>query len=57
MELVTGDGSVRRASPPTDDPDAFAAAQVSVGALGAVSTLILQCVPGVQPPRRGGADP
>lgn len=44
MELVDGDGSVLHLSP-EDDPDAFAAAQVSIGALGAISSLTLQCVP------------
>ena len=44
IELVTGDGTVRTLSA-TDDPDAFAAAKVSLGALGAVSTISLQCVP------------
>ena len=44
MELVTGDGSVRSLSP-ADDADAFDAAKVSVGALGVVSTITLQCVP------------
>jgi FAD-linked oxidoreductase len=44
MELVTGDGSVVSLSA-DDDPEAFAAAKVSVGALGAVSTISLRCVP------------
>ncbi len=44
MELVTADGSVRTLSG-AEDPDAFAAAKVSVGALGAVSTITLQCIP------------
>jgi len=44
VELVTGDGSVRTLSA-TDDPDAFEAAKVSVGALGVVSSITLQCVP------------
>jgi L-gulono-1,4-lactone dehydrogenase len=44
MELVTGDGSVVALSE-AEDPDAFGAAKVSVGALGAVSTITLQCVP------------
>ncbi len=43
-ELVTADGSVRSLSA-DDDGDAFEAARVSIGALGAVSTLTLQCVP------------
>jgi L-gulonolactone oxidase len=44
MELVAGDGSVVELTP-EDDPVMFSAAQVSVGALGAVSTITLQCVP------------
>jgi len=44
MELVTAQGAVVALSV-NDDPDAFSAARVSVGALGAVSTLTLQCVP------------
>jgi len=44
MELVTGDGSVLELSP-TSDGGAFEAALVSVGALGAVSTVTLQCIP------------
>jgi FAD-linked oxidoreductase len=44
MELVTGDGTVHTLSK-DDDPEAFEVARVSVGALGAVATLTLQCVP------------
>jgi FAD-linked oxidoreductase len=44
IELVVADGSVRTLSA-TDDPEGFAAAKVSLGALGAVSTISLQCVP------------
>jgi L-gulonolactone oxidase len=44
IELVTGNGSVVELSP-SSDPVMFSAAQVSVGALGAVSTVTLQCVP------------
>ena len=44
VELVTADGSVLQLSA-HEDPQAFAAAKVSVGALGAISTLTLQCVP------------
>jgi FAD-linked oxidoreductase len=44
IELVTADGSVLTLSA-EEDPEAFSAARVSVGALGAVSALTLQCVP------------
>ena len=44
IDLVTGDGSVRTLSAAAD-PEAFAAAKVSLGALGAVATISLQCVP------------
>jgi L-gulono-1,4-lactone dehydrogenase len=44
IELITGDGSVRTLTA-GDDPDAFNAAKVSVGALGMVSSVTLQCVP------------
>jgi len=43
MELVTAGGSVVRLSA-GEDPEAFAAAKVSIGALGVVSSLTLQCV-------------
>jgi L-gulonolactone oxidase len=45
IELVTADGEVVELTP-DNDKAMFAAAQVSVGALGAVSTVTLQCVPG-----------
>jgi L-gulonolactone oxidase len=44
MRLVTADGSVLDLSAERD-PDAFAAAQVGLGALGLVSTVTVQCVP------------
>jgi L-gulonolactone oxidase len=44
IELVTADGEVAHLSP-EHDAAMFSAAQVSVGALGAVSTVTLQCVP------------
>ena len=44
VELVTGDGSVVQLSA-EDDPAAFEAAQVGLGALGVLSNLTLQCVP------------
>ncbi|MHB8467276.1 MAG: D-arabinono-1,4-lactone oxidase [Acidimicrobiales bacterium] len=44
IELVTADGSVLHLSA-DEDPAAFSAARVSVGALGAISSLTLQCVP------------
>jgi L-gulonolactone oxidase len=44
LELVTGDGSVVRLSE-RDDPDAWRAARVSVGALGVVTAVTLQAVP------------
>ena len=44
MDLVTADGSVLRCSE-TEEPDVLAAARVSLGALGAISTVTLQCVP------------
>jgi len=46
IELITADGRVRWLSASAgDDPEAFAAARVSVGALGVVSAVRLQCVP------------
>jgi len=46
IELLTADGAVRWLSlGPDGDADAFRAAQVSVGALGVVSAVRLQCVP------------
>lgn len=44
MEVVTADGAVHRLDP-DQDPEAFSVARVSLGALGAVSTLTLRCVP------------
>jgi L-gulono-1,4-lactone dehydrogenase len=44
IELVTAEGSVLNLSA-AEDPEAFEVARVSVGALGAVSSLTLQCVP------------
>jgi len=44
LDLVTADGSVRSCSA-EDDPDLFAAARVSVGALGVLASVTLQCVP------------
>lgn len=44
LELVLADGSVVTASRKTD-PELFAAARVSLGALGVVSSVTLQCVP------------
>jgi L-gulono-1,4-lactone dehydrogenase len=44
LELVLADGSVVSCSAQRR-PDLFSAAQVSVGALGVISTVTLQCVP------------
>ena len=44
MELITAGGEVRTLNA-AEDPETFHAARVSVGALGAISTLTLQCVP------------
>jgi len=44
LELVTGDGSVLTCSA-SDHPDVFAAARVSLGALGIVTAVTLQCEP------------
>jgi L-gulono-1,4-lactone dehydrogenase len=44
LELVLADGSVVSCSA-TERPDLFNAARVSVGALGVLSTVSLQCVP------------
>jgi FAD-linked oxidoreductase len=44
LELVTADGSVLRCSA-EENPDVFAAARISVGALGVITSLTLQCVP------------
>jgi len=44
LELVTGDGSVVTCSP-TERPELFEAARISVGALGIITRVTLQCVP------------
>ncbi len=44
LELVLADGTVTRCSA-TDRPELFAAARVSLGALGLLSTVTLQCRP------------
>jgi L-gulonolactone oxidase len=44
MRLVTADGEVHELSR-EQDPEAFLAARVSIGALGVISALTLQCVP------------
>ncbi len=44
IELVTGDGSVVELTAESD-PDALRAARISVGALGIVTAVTLQCVP------------
>ena len=44
LELVLADGSVVDCSA-AERPDLFAAARVSIGALGVISTVTLQCVP------------
>jgi len=44
LRLVLADGSAVDLSP-TSDADGFKAAQVSLGALGVISTVTLQCVP------------
>ena len=44
LDLVTADGSVLHCSA-EENPDVFAAARVSVGALGVISSLTLQTVP------------
>ncbi|TCO40629.1 L-gulonolactone oxidase [Kribbella antiqua] len=44
LDLVTADGSVLHCSA-EENPDVFAAARVSIGALGVISSLTLQCVP------------
>jgi L-gulonolactone oxidase len=56
MSVVLADGDVMRCSP-AQDPEVFKAAQVSLGSLGAISTVTLRCVPAynirsVQEPRR-----
>lgn len=44
MEIVTGDGTVRRCSE-TDDPELLRVARVGLGALGIVTEVTLRCVP------------
>ena len=44
LSIVRGDGSILRCSAESS-PDVFKAAQVGLGALGAVSTVTLRCVP------------
>lgn len=44
LELVLADGSVVTCSP-TERPDLFAAARISLGALGVITKVTLQCVP------------
>ena len=44
LSLVPADGSTLRCSA-EEEPEVFAAARVSIGALGIVSTVTLQCVP------------
>jgi FAD-linked oxidoreductase len=44
LELVLADGSAISCSP-DERPDLFSAARVSIGALGVLSTVTLQCVP------------
>ncbi|MEU0092295.1 D-arabinono-1,4-lactone oxidase [Kribbella sp. NPDC006257] len=44
LELVTADGSVLHCSA-EENPDVFAAARISVGALGVITSLTLQTVP------------
>lgn len=44
LELVLADGTTRRLSR-AEDPDLLRAARVGVGALGAISAVVLRCVP------------
>jgi L-gulonolactone oxidase len=44
LELVLADGSVRRLTAP-GNPELLRAARVGVGALGAISAVVLRCVP------------
>lgn len=44
LELVTGDGSVRRADE-TNDPELLRVARVGLGALGILTEVTLRCVP------------
>jgi FAD-linked oxidoreductase len=43
LELVTADGSLIKVSA-TENPDLFAAARISMGALGLITTVTLRCV-------------
>lgn len=57
LSLVLAGGSVLRCSAGDEDPEMFKAAQVSLGALGVISTVTLQCEPAfnlhsVEEPRR-----
>ncbi|HEX3960764.1 MAG TPA: D-arabinono-1,4-lactone oxidase [Trebonia sp.] len=45
LELVTAEGSLVKVSA-TENPDLFAAARISVGALGLIATVTLRCVSG-----------
>ena len=44
LELVTGDGSIRRADE-TNDPDLLRVARVGLGALGILTEVTIRCVP------------
>jgi len=44
LELIMADGSLVTVSA-TQDPDLFAAARISIGALGLIATVTLRCVP------------
>jgi len=44
LELVTGDGTIRRADE-VDDPDLLRVARVGLGALGILTEVTLRCVP------------
>jgi L-gulono-1,4-lactone dehydrogenase len=45
LDLITADGTIVSCGPDTE-PEIFQAARVSLGALGVISTVTLQCVPG-----------
>lgn len=45
LTLVLADGSLLRCAPDAADPDLFAAARVSLGALGVIAEVTLRCVP------------
>src|SRR5215471_12478166 len=47
LEIVMADGMLTRASA-TENPDLFAAARVSLGALGVIATVTLRCLPAFQ---------